>query len=82
MTDKVGLRLWRLLRPRAGRDGRSKSTGVTVHAEANPGSYPRGIKITDAQMAAIAPQIKPDKFHDDWNYTVRPATIPALSRKP
>ena len=39
------------------------STGLTVHAEADPGSYPRGIKITDAQMAAIAPHIKPDKFH-------------------
>ncbi len=57
-------------------------TGLTVHAEADPGSYPRGIKITDAQMAAIAPQIKPDRFHSEWNYTVRPATIPAASRKP
>jgi hypothetical protein len=58
------------------------STGLTVHAEADPGSYPRGIKITDAQMTAIAPQIKPDKFHGEWNYTVRPATLPAVSRKP
>jgi len=33
-------------------------------------------------MAAIAPQIKPDRFHSEWNYTVRPATIPAASRKP
>jgi hypothetical protein len=48
-------------------------TGLTVHAEADTGSYPRGIKISDAQMAAIAPQLKPDKFHGEWNYTLKPA---------
>jgi Rhodopirellula transposase DDE domain len=48
--------------------------GLTVHAEADTNSYPRGIKISDAQMAAIDPQLKPDKFHDEWNYTVKPAT--------
>ena len=47
--------------------------GLTVHAEADANSYPRGIKISDAQMAAIAPQLKPDKFHGEWNYTVKPA---------
>ena len=30
-------------------------TGLKVHAETDPGSYPRGIKIRDQQMAAIAP---------------------------
>jgi transposase len=49
-------------------------TGLTVHAEADTNSYPRGIKISDTQMAGIAPQLKPDKFHGEWNYTVRPAT--------
>jgi len=48
-------------------------TGLTVHAEADTNSYPRGIKISDAQMAAIDPQLKPDKFHGEWNYTVKPA---------
>ena len=33
--------------------------GLTVHAEADANNYPRGIKVTDAQMAAIKPQIKP-----------------------
>ena len=51
----------------------STRTGLSVHAEADPGSYPRGVKISDAQMAAIAPQLKPDKFHGEWNYTVKPA---------
>lgn len=48
-------------------------TGLTVHAEADPNNYPKGIKISDTQMAAIAPQLKPDPFHGEWNYTVRPA---------
>jgi Rhodopirellula transposase DDE domain len=48
-------------------------TGLTVHAETDTGSYPKGIKISDAQMAKIAPQLKPDTFHGEWNYTVKPA---------
>jgi transposase len=43
-------------------------TGLTVHAEADTNNYPRGVKISDAQMAEIAPQLKPDKFHGEWNY--------------
>ena len=53
-------------------------TGLTVHAEADANTYPKGIKISDAQMAAIAPQLKPNTFHGEWNYTVRPAP----SRRP
>jgi len=60
---------------RPARRGRSR-TGLTVHAEADNSSYPRGIKISDAQMLAIKPQFKPDKFHGEWNYLVKPA-IPA-----
>lgn len=48
-------------------------TGLTVHAEADTNSYPRGVKISDAQMAAIASQLKADKFHGEWNYTLKPA---------
>ena len=48
-------------------------TGLTVHAEADTNSCRRGIKISDAQMAALAPQLKPDKFHGEWNYTLKPA---------
>jgi hypothetical protein len=48
-------------------------TGLTIHAEADTNSYPRGIKISDTQMAAIATQLKPAKFHGEWNYTIKPA---------
>lgn len=49
-------------------------TGLTVHAEANPNTYPRGIKVTKQEMDAIDPQLRPDAFHGDWNYTLRPRT--------
>jgi hypothetical protein len=47
---------------------------LTVHAEADTNTYPRGVKVSDEEMAAIRPQIKPHAFHGDWNYTVRPRT--------
>ena len=49
-------------------------TGLTVHAEVDTDAYPRGVKVTDAEMAEIRPQIEPDRFHGDWNYTLRPRT--------
>ncbi|MBI4730200.1 MAG: ISAzo13 family transposase, partial [Acidobacteria bacterium] len=52
-------------------------TGLRVHAEADANTYPRGIKISDEQVAAIEPQIKPHRFHGEWNYSVRP---PASTR--
>ena len=49
-------------------------TGLTVHAELDPGSYPKGTKITDAQMNAL-PLTRHD-WHGDWNYTLRPEPAP------
>jgi hypothetical protein len=45
-------------------------TGLTVHAELDPGSYPKGTKIPDARMAAL-PLHRHD-WHGDWNYTLHP----------
>ena len=45
-------------------------TGLTVHAELDPGSYPDGVKVTDEQMAGL-PLDRHD-WHGDWNYTLRP----------
>jgi transposase len=47
-------------------------TGLKVHAELDDASYPKGVKITDTQMAALPLQRHP--FHPDWNYTLLPAT--------
>jgi Rhodopirellula transposase DDE domain len=46
-------------------------TGLTVHAELDPGSYPDGVKVSDEQMAALP--ISRHAFHGDWNYTLYPA---------
>jgi len=45
-------------------------TGLRVHAEADTNVYPTGIKVTNAEMAAIRPQLKPHEFHGEWNYTM------------
>jgi hypothetical protein len=45
-------------------------TGLTVHAELDPGSYPTGETATDAEMDAL-PLTRHD-WHGDWNYALRP----------
>ena len=44
--------------------------GLTVRAELDEGTYPKGIKITDKQMAALP--LNTHDFHPDWNYTLTP----------
>lgn len=46
------------------------SKGLTVKAEIDLNEYPKGIKISDAQMRMI--DISRDEFHGEWNYTLRP----------
>jgi hypothetical protein len=56
-------------------------TGLTVHAELDPGSYPEGIKVSDAQMSAL-PLDRHD-WHGEWNYTLRPEPpAPAAPPRP
>jgi hypothetical protein len=50
------------------------ATGLRVHAELDPGSYPTGIEITDAQIAALP--LRRHRFHGDWNYTLNPVAPP------
>jgi transposase len=45
-------------------------SGLTVHARLDERSYPKGIKITDAQLAAL--NLTGDAFHPEWNYTINP----------
>jgi hypothetical protein len=45
-------------------------TGLTVHAERDTGSYPTGIKISDAEMAALP--LTRNEFHGEWNYVLHP----------
>jgi hypothetical protein len=43
-------------------------TGLTVRCELDEANYPKGIAVSDAELAAI--KIKPAKFHGEWNYTI------------
>ena len=46
------------------------ATGLKVHSELDTGIYQAGIKVSDEDVAQI--NLKPDKFHGDWNYEIRP----------
>ena len=50
------------------------STGLEVHARLDPGVYEKGIKVTDAELAAV--NITRDQFHPNWNYTIHPTQPP------
>jgi hypothetical protein len=49
-------------------------TGLTVRCELDANRYPKGIKVTAAEMAALA--IERDPFHGEWNYTISPNQQP------
>lgn len=46
------------------------TTGLTVHCELDKNTYPKGVVVSDEQVAQI--QLKPDDFHGEWNYEIRP----------
>jgi Rhodopirellula transposase DDE domain len=45
-------------------------TGLIVKARLNRKTYKKGIKISKAEMQKI--NIHKDKFHGEWNYTIKP----------
>jgi hypothetical protein len=48
--------------------------GLAVRCELDTRTYPKGIKVTDAEMATL--NIKGDTFHPEWNYTISPRVPP------
>ena len=45
-------------------------SGLKVRSEIDTNSYPKGLVVSDADFSAI--KIEPDKFHGEWNYSIRP----------
>lgn len=45
-------------------------TGLRVRAKRDNGTYPKGIKVSDEELATV--RIKPHDFHGDWNYNAVP----------
>jgi Rhodopirellula transposase DDE domain len=52
------------------------STGLKIYSRLDPGHYEKGIKVTDAELAAV--NIVGDEFHPDWNYTIHPTPPTAV----
>jgi Rhodopirellula transposase DDE domain len=44
--------------------------GLRIEAALDTNSYPKGIEVSDEEMASI--RIKREDFHGDWNYTISP----------
>ncbi len=53
--------------------GTKTRTGLKVRAALDKNLYPKGIKVTKAQMDAL--NIHPENIHGEWNYTLKPRTI-------
>ncbi len=48
------------------------TTGLTVRCELDANHYPKGIAISNEQMASL--NITRHDFHGEWNYTMQPNT--------
>jgi hypothetical protein len=58
-------------RPRRAGCGRvAGAPALKVYANLDERSYPKGIKITDSELAPV--NITADPFHPEWNYTINP----------
>ena len=55
------------------------TTGLHVRCEVDSGEYPKGLQITDDQLATI--NIERAPFHGDWNYTIHPRPSKSRARK-
>ena len=46
------------------------TAGLKIECALDTRTYEKGIKVSDAEMAAL--NIEGDDFHPEWNYTIRP----------
>ncbi|MGC1239202.1 MAG: ISAzo13 family transposase [Acidimicrobiales bacterium] len=51
----------------------TSTAGLKVYAQLDETAYPRGVKVSDAELAAI--NLTQDSFHGEWNYTIKPRLI-------
>jgi hypothetical protein len=52
--------------------GTTTATGLSVESYLDTDPYPAGVKVSDAERAAL--RIERDPFHGEWNYTLLPRT--------
>jgi len=49
----------------------TSESGLQVYAQLDARDYPKGITVTDAELAAV--NLVSDEFHPEWNYTINPS---------
>jgi len=54
-------------------------TGLKVRAVLDENKYPKGVKVSDAQLASV--NLARHAFHGDWNYTISPNRRAPTRRK-
>ena len=48
-------------------------TGLVVRCRLDEADYPKGIVVSDDELAAV--NISRDEFHGEWNYTIAPRSL-------
>lgn len=48
----------------------TSTTGLKVHSEVDTRIYPKGVKVSDQDVARI--NLQRDQFHGEWNYEIHP----------
>jgi transposase len=46
------------------------TTGLKVHSELDTRAYPKGVKVSDQEIAQL--NLHRDQFHGEWNYEIHP----------
>ena len=54
-------------------------SGLKVRAVLDENKYPKGVKVSDAKLAAV--NLSRHSFHGDWNYTISPSGKTSPGRK-
>jgi hypothetical protein len=52
------------------------TTGLKVYARLDETDYPKGVAVSDKQIAEV--NITRHDFHGDWNYTITPRSTPVI----
>ena len=55
------------------------AAGLKVRAALDRKAYPAGITVSAAELQAL--NLKPNRFHGDWNYTLLPTKQKRRSQK-
>jgi hypothetical protein len=53
--------------------GTTTSAGLSIRAELDTKPYPKGIVVSDEELAAV--RMRKASFHGEWNYTISPRRV-------